>query len=355
MVEGQRVEGTWRHVFIHNGLYYLADLIVYADGMVDCWGLVGFDEFRAKVASGWVATTLPQGVRASAHMLATWTVADPVMAITGEDLVAEVADEIEQLAGRPSASERCQAALAALLAEPSEERRVVLRRAYDAVPRHLRQFLGGMDDRDTLVQILMTSVGERRGGSGPVVVASDHERAMEWFAQMGPRVERAWSEEEARAERELPSGGGTIVPHAVHPRGWPDPPGIAGLQIEYPAPIEHDGRSYPSVHHAFWARSVSSTEDHDRIVAEPDPFRAYDLALAADQRPDWLSVQLAVMADLLRAKFAQHPELAVILYVTGDGPIQYELGGSRFWGSDGGTGRNWLGRLLELVRAELAA
>ncbi len=232
---------------------------------------------------------------------------------------------------------------------------MALRRAYEAVPRHMRQFLGGMDDRDIPFQILMTPVGERRGGSGPVVTAADHESVLAWFAQNGTRAEQARTEADARTEREVPTGTATIVAHTVFPGGWPDPPGIAGLRIEYPAPVEIDGRTYPSVHHAFWARSVSSTGDHDRIVAEPDPFRAYDLALAADQRPDWLSLQLAVMADLLRAKFAQHPELAFILYVTGDGPIQYELGGSRFWGSEDGTGRNWLGRLLELVRAELAA
>ncbi len=105
LVEGQPVEGTWRHVFVHNHLYYLADLVVYADGMIDCWGLIGFDEFRAKVASGWVATTLPGGVRASGHMLATWTIAEPVMAITAEDLVAR-GGRRDRAAGRPTLGRR---------------------------------------------------------------------------------------------------------------------------------------------------------------------------------------------------------------------------------------------------------
>jgi len=32
IVDGERVEGTWRSVFVHNGDFHLADLVVYADG-----------------------------------------------------------------------------------------------------------------------------------------------------------------------------------------------------------------------------------------------------------------------------------------------------------------------------------
>jgi hypothetical protein len=38
-VDGERIEGTWRNAFIHSGgTYFLTDLQIYADGMVDCWG-----------------------------------------------------------------------------------------------------------------------------------------------------------------------------------------------------------------------------------------------------------------------------------------------------------------------------
>lgn len=32
----------------HNVTYYLTDLLVYADGIVDCWGLVTLEQFRGK-------------------------------------------------------------------------------------------------------------------------------------------------------------------------------------------------------------------------------------------------------------------------------------------------------------------
>ena len=37
--DGERIEGTWRHVFTENGATcFLADLKVHADGLIDCWG-----------------------------------------------------------------------------------------------------------------------------------------------------------------------------------------------------------------------------------------------------------------------------------------------------------------------------
>ena len=61
------------------------------------------------------------------------------------------------------------------------------------------------------------------------------------------------------------------------------------------------------------------------------------------------------MAELLRAKFAQHPEHAETLLATGDGRIEYTSMGSRYWNAHRGQGRNWMGRLLELIRSEIAA
>jgi predicted NAD-dependent protein-ADP-ribosyltransferase YbiA (DUF1768 family) len=59
------------------------------------------------------------------------------------------------------------------------------------------------------------------------------------------------------------------------------------------------------------------------------------------------------MARLLRLKFAQHPDLAARLAATGDAIIQASWAvGTDFWDAHG---QNWAGRLLELIRAELAA
>jgi len=59
------------------------------------------------------------------------------------------------------------------------------------------------------------------------------------------------------------------------------------------------------------------------------------------------------MTNLVRAKFDQHPDLAGRLLATGEARIRsaHSLSGSYWQG--GAHGRNWLGRILELVRSEL--
>ncbi|WP_146178633.1 NADAR family protein [Nonomuraea fuscirosea] len=92
-----------------------------------------------------------------------------------------------------------------------------------------------------------------------------------------------------------------------------------------------------------------------RSRAASNPQVARDLAAGAERRPHWPDVRLAVMADLLRAKFLQHPDLAEVLLATGDGRIHYRFANSPFWDTRDSARRNWIGRLLELVRAELVA
>ncbi|MFD8764088.1 hypothetical protein ACFV03_34935 [Streptomyces mirabilis] len=101
-VDGVRIPGTWRHAFIRNGgTHFLTDLFIYADGLIDCWELVTLEEFQNKLRSGWVATTLPDGAKASAFELASWTFSEPHSYLTPDLLVAEIRDTIDQLDGVP--------------------------------------------------------------------------------------------------------------------------------------------------------------------------------------------------------------------------------------------------------------
>jgi hypothetical protein len=190
ITDGERIEGSWRPIFIKNGnTYFLSALKVYADGIIDCWDLVDFPTFQQKVTSGWVATTLPQSAQASALHLGSWRFDRPSSTLTPQLLIAEVADEIEHLAGRPTSSERCRTALDHYLDERSEANLAALRDAYFAVPEHLRIYLlGDMDAHDIPLRMLLTPVGEflERGytlaGDEPVQ-PSDHEDALNYFRQ----------------------------------------------------------------------------------------------------------------------------------------------------------------------------
>ncbi len=128
----------------------------------------------------------------------------------------------------------------------------------------------------------------------------------------------------------------------------------AFLSNFFPAPFVLDGIVYPTVEHAFQAAKCCDAAQAERIRRAPSPGAAKRLGRRAQLRPDWEPVKLDVMHRCLRAKFAQHPDLAARLLATGSARlVEGNTWGDTFWGRTGSRGRNHLGRLLMLVRAEL--
>ncbi|MDX3698078.1 NADAR family protein [Streptomyces europaeiscabiei] len=354
--DGVRIPGTWRHAFIRNGgHYFLTDLFVYADGLIDCWGLVTVEEFEEKLRTGWVATSFPEGGEASAHELADWKFNEPESWLTPELLVAEVRDTIEQLNGRPDSTGRCLAAVDVFLADRTEENRAAARAAFLAVPESQRRYaLGDMDSKDWPLRVLVAGPGGRTYLSFDGTVAQqDYDSALAYFEERARwRVERA---------TRVPADG-PATPHAPavqlyhsFPTQPVDDPGKLGLRHDYPAPITVADADYPSVAHAYWALSVAAPEARHAIAAAETAAAARTLAAEVPRREGWEHARTAVMTRLLRAKYDQHPELAEVLLATEDATVIYDDMNSTFWGDNAGRGRNWSGRLLELVRSELQA
>ncbi|MFF2750033.1 NADAR family protein [Kitasatospora sp. NPDC058048] len=352
--DGVRIPGTWRHAFIHNGgRYFLTDLFIYADGLIDCWELVTVEEFEEKLRTGWVATTLPEGGEASAHDLADWKFGEPESWLTPELLLAEIRDTIDQLNGRPDSTDRCLAAVDTFLADRTEENRAAARAAFLAVPESQRRYaLGDMDSKDRPLRILVAGPGGRTYLSfDGTVTQEDYDGALAYF------------EERARRQAERPTrvpADGPAAPHAPavqlyqwYPGEPVEDPGKRGLRNDYPAPITVADVTYPSVAHAYWALSAARPEVRAAIATADDSAAARRLAAGAPRREGWEHARTAVMTRLLRAKYDQHPELAEILLATDDATVIYDDMASDFWGDNAGRGRNWTGRLLELVRSEL--
>src|SRR3990167_5426932 len=68
-------------VFIYNLYYFVVNLKVFQDGKIDCWDLVDFEEFKKKVASGWVQTSIPDGSQVSVFSLGRFKIKDSSMYI----------------------------------------------------------------------------------------------------------------------------------------------------------------------------------------------------------------------------------------------------------------------------------
>jgi hypothetical protein len=148
-VAGEIIPGTFLRAFIHNDFYYLTEIKIYKDGMIDCWDLVTFEEFKNKVAEGWIVTTLPEGARVSTTPGIYFTASDVKSIIEEQEFIKQVADEIKELNGEPTSLQICQEALLHYKKENSEEAKNELRKCYLAVPKHMRRFLGDMGSKDS--------------------------------------------------------------------------------------------------------------------------------------------------------------------------------------------------------------
>ncbi|MEQ4725583.1 NADAR family protein [Nonomuraea sp. B19D2] len=365
IVDGERIDGVLRPIFIRNGSdYYLTDLKVFADGAIFYWEWGDLDGLRAKLEAGWVATTLEAGAWASAHDLARWRFGEVVTWITAEELLGEVVDAIDRLNGRPDSTDRCITAALRYVDSRTETDRIALRTAYEAIPTHHRIYaLGDMDARDIPLRLLISEVGETwdeyvffefddgsEGLNEDCVVTEEGRRgAFQYFA------DRRRPHPAATAQREADGPAEAQSPTVHLNYGRPMYPRAHGLRNDFPAPIKVADALYPTVEHAYWGLSTNDESLRERIRTALSSEAARDIAVGVERRPHWSDVRLTVMADLLRAKFGQHPDLAEVLLATGDGRIHYCSANSQFWDIRDSAGRNWMGRLLELVRAELVA
>lgn len=123
----------------------------------------------------------------------------------------------------------------------------------------------------------------------------------------------------------------------------------------YEARVEYGGFAYGSNEAAFQAQKCM-TEEEKLPFTEYGPGKSKGVGRRVQLRPDWEAVKVGIMEEIVRAKFAQHPELAEKLLATGDKVlVEGNHWGDTCWGVDTrtGQGENHLGKILMRVREEL--
>lgn len=119
--------------------------------------------------------------------------------------------------------------------------------------------------------------------------------------------------------------------------------------------ITVDGVNYPSTEHAFQAAKTNDPTEKFAIANASTPGKAKRIGRKVKLRPDWESVKIQVMTDLVRQKFSKDRDLRQKLLDTGDEElVEGNRWGDRFWGISGGSGDNWLGQILMQIRDELS-
>ncbi len=118
----------------------------------------------------------------------------------------------------------------------------------------------------------------------------------------------------------------------------------------YPCEVEHRGRKFPTVEHAFQAAKTDVPSEIEYVAAARTPGDAKLRGKTVILRKDWETVKIDIMRELLHSKFSD-PELRKKLDDTKPHRL-YEgnLHGDTFWGVCRGKGRNVLGWLLMEVR-----
>lgn len=120
----------------------------------------------------------------------------------------------------------------------------------------------------------------------------------------------------------------------------------------WPCHVKLDGKTYVSVEHAYQAAKTNNQQDRAMIAVALTPGKAKRLGRTVMARPDWPTVRVEVMKDLVLQKFQNHPYLEKKLLATADEEIvEINEWGDRFWGqSPMGSGANTLGKILMGVR-----
>lgn len=362
LVDGSRVDGRWCHVWVkgYSG-YYVDDLFVFADGAIGCGELMDLDALGQRLESGKVVLRDPgRPVSVSSRPGPRWSARYPEP-MTEAGFIAEVRDEIDSLNGRPTAADRCWEAVRRYQREPTEDNRLLVRDAYLAIPAHRRVFvLGDMDNQDIPLRKLITPVGEPVGGDGPIATPEMYREVLDYFDAGDRGVARSQQRRQVlHADDPVEAATPAVVSHerGNPPTELPHEVDLAALRNEFPAPFSYRGQTYRTIIHAYWALAALERSDHDRIRDAATARDAHEIGGSVALHANWAVARVAVMAALLRAKFTQHPQLAELLLSTGTATISYTgISESPFWTDRGPReGRNWMGRLLELIRAEIGS
>jgi ribA/ribD-fused uncharacterized protein len=121
-----------------------------------------------------------------------------------------------------------------------------------------------------------------------------------------------------------------------------------------PSPIEVEGILYPTVEHAFQAAKTHDPAEKQAIANLPKPGQAKRAGKKVQLRPDWESVKVGIMFDLVLQKFEITPGLSEQLAATGDAElVEGNNWNDTFWGVCRGQGRNELGKILMRIRVAI--
>lgn len=137
--------------------------LIYADGLTQvgyATELVPIEAVGRMFEEGRLTLSVPAGTWVTLDGLGRFQAGEGYWWIEPRERLREASDLLNQLNGGPGARHLCIEAHRAYEAAPSEEKREVLRKAYEAVPEHLRMYCGDMDSKDGPIRRILGEFGD---------------------------------------------------------------------------------------------------------------------------------------------------------------------------------------------------
>jgi ribA/ribD-fused uncharacterized protein len=122
--------------------------------------------------------------------------------------------------------------------------------------------------------------------------------------------------------------------------------------------VTYNGRVWMTGEHAYQAAKFEDEEILELIHRAPSAYEAKQVCqrYKSKVKPNWSSVKVSVMEEILRSKVREHPYVQEKLLETGNREIIEDSPTDSFWGrGEDWQGRNELGKAWMKIRAELIA
>jgi uncharacterized protein (TIGR02996 family) len=141
--------------------------LIYADGLTQVGSateLLPIEAVGRMFEEGRLTLSVPAGTWVTLDGLGRFQAGEGYWWIEPRERLREASDLLDQLNGGPGARHLCIEAHRAYEAAPSDEKRQALRRAYEAVPEHLRMYCGDMDSKDGPIRRILGEFGDEGKG-----------------------------------------------------------------------------------------------------------------------------------------------------------------------------------------------
>lgn len=120
--------------------------------------------------------------------------------------------------------------------------------------------------------------------------------------------------------------------------------------------VDIDGVTYKTAEHAYQALRVVP-EARAEVMAAKSPLEAWRVGQRCKEEGRLVADfdKLALMEIIFRAKLAQHPDIALVLKMSGKRELLKVYDTDYFWGTGAdGTGENQMGKLWMKLREEIS-